>query len=401
MGGRVTRDQTHLLDGALDFLVLKVLDAEEMHSYGISARIEQLTKGAFGVNLPSLIAALHRMEANGWLNSSWAERSGHRNAKYYWLTGPGRRQLATETKRLAHIPLADIIDTVVSRIGLEKDNSRLASSLAQEAAERERVRREMELVRQVQQTLLPHAAPNVPGVECVGLCRPAFAVGGDCYDFLALPNGRFAFAIGDVSGKGLAAALLMASLQSFLRAVTFDGCDDLRWLMRRLNQLLLGVTGADGYATLFYAQYDPMSRELNWVSAGHNAPLLFHRGEFRALDEGGPVIGLLSDPQYEQGFAQLAEGDLVLAYTDGITEAANAGDEEWGESRLRAAIAQHCANGDAKPIDEILHRILECANLHTGGTPQRDDMTLVALRPAPLIKNPMPLRECHESVSGM
>lgn len=400
-----SREQSHLLDGALDFLVLKVLESEEMHSFGISARIEQITKGSFHVKLPNLMAALHRMEANGWLNSGWAERGGRRHAKYYWLTGDGRRQLAAENGRMARVPLGDVIETVVSRAGLEKDNSRLASSLAQEAAERERMQREMELVRQVQQTLLPHAAPNVPGVECVGLCRPAFAVGGDCYDFLSLPNGRFAFAIGDVSGKGLPAALLMASVQAFLRAATFEGCDDLAWLMRRLNKLLLSSTAADGYATLFYAQYDPVSRELSWVNAGHNPPLLLHEGEFRALDQGGPVIGLLADPQYEQGSARLAEGDLVLAYTDGITEAANAGNEEWGESRLRAAVGEVCADGNAESAEALLRRVLGCADRHAAGTAQRDDMTLVALRPARVAKEAQllkdfPAEDSHESLAS-
>ena len=373
----------HFVDEATDFLILKSLDSEEMHSLGISNRIDEISNGAFRVELRSLIATLHRMEAAGWLTSGWAQRGGRRSAKYYWLTQPGRRQLEIQTKRLARVPLSEVVAGAASHAGLKKDNSRLSVSLAQEAAERERMNREMELVRQVQEILLPRVAPDLPGVECSGFCRPAFAVGGDYYDFLPLSDGRIAFAIGDISGKGLAAALLMASLQAFLRAATFDPPDDLPLLMRRLNKLLLGVTGADRYATLFYAQYDPATQRLNWVNAGHNPPLLFHGSEFRSLDEGGPVVGLLSDPEYQEGSTQLAHDDLLVAYTDGVTEAVNLKEEEWGECRLRAAVAQHRGENISVPAQLLLERILEFADAHSANAPQRDDMTLIALRPAP------------------
>ncbi|HKV47479.1 MAG TPA: GAF domain-containing SpoIIE family protein phosphatase [Candidatus Acidoferrales bacterium] len=271
----------------------------------------------------------------------------------------------------------DVLETVGSQAGLALDNSRLANSLAQEAAQRERLNREIEIAREVQQTLLPQGGPAVPGIEYAGICRPALGVGGDYYDFLQLPGGRFGFAIGDVSGKGVAAALLMASLQASLRGQTLDASDDLASIVSRMNRLLFEATAPNRYATFFYAQYDPASRSLTWVNAGHNPPFLFHNGEIRRLDEGGAVIGLLPDMEYTQGSTALACGDLLLAFTDGISESMNAQDEEWGEDRLRAEVTS-CA--ESMPIPSMLSTLLACADAHAAGAPQHDDMTLVAIR---------------------
>jgi len=274
----------------------------------------------------------------------------------------------------------DVLEMVGSQAGLALDNSRLASSLAQEAAQRERLNREIEIAREVQQTLLPQSGPDVPGIEYAGICRPALGVGGDYYDFLQLPDGRFGFAIGDVSGKGVAAALLMASLQASLRGQTLDASDDLASIVSRMNRLLFEATAPNRYATFFYAQYDPSSRSLTWVNAGHNAPFLFHNGEVRRLDEGGAVIGLLPDMQYVQGSTTLSCGDLVVAFTDGISESMNASDEEWGEARICAAIA---ASNGGFAISALLNKLLEAADAHAAGAPQHDDMTLIAVRALP------------------
>jgi phosphoserine phosphatase RsbU/P len=273
----------------------------------------------------------------------------------------------------------EVLDTVGSQAGLALDNSRLATSLAQEAAQRERLNREIEIAREVQQTLLPQAegCPAVPGIEYAGFCRPALGVGGDYYDFLQLSDGRFGLAIGDVSGKGVAAAMLMASLQASLRGQTLDAPDDLGSVVRRMNRLLFEATAPNRYATFFYAQYDPGNRTLTWVNAGHNPPLLFRDGAIRKLDEGGPVIGLLPDAEFVQGSASLQGGDLLVAFTDGISESMNAQDEEWGEARLCAAV--RACSGRLLPA-VLIQRLLECADAHAAGAPQHDDMTMVALR---------------------
>jgi sigma-B regulation protein RsbU (phosphoserine phosphatase) len=141
--------------------------------------------------------------------------------------------------------------------------------------------------------------------------------------------------------------------------------------------LLFEATAPNRYATFFYAQYDPSSRTLTWVNAGHNPPFLFQNGEIRRLHEGGPVIGLLPDVEFTQASTLLAKGDFVLAFTDGISEAMNPDDEEWGEQRLNAAVTA-CDSGT--PVVARLHRLLECADVHAAGAPQHDDMTLVAVR---------------------
>jgi sigma-B regulation protein RsbU (phosphoserine phosphatase) len=274
-----------------------------------------------------------------------------------------------------------LLSLVAAQTGSALEIARLTAVVGREIAQRERMNREMEIAREVQQGLLPQGGPNVPGLEYAGVCRPALSVGGDYYDFLRLPDGRFGFAIGDVSGKGFAAALLMASLQASLRGQTFEATDDLAAVLTRMNKLLFEATAPNRYATFFYAQYDPLSRKLTWVNAGHNAPVLFRRGEIRKLHEGGPVIGLLPDVEYFQASTELASGDLVVAYTDGISEAMNANDEEWGEERLYAAVARFA---EGLPVPTLLDRLLECADAHAGGVPQHDDMTLIAIHALPV-----------------
>src|SRR5262249_7782289 len=163
-------------------------------------------------------------------------------------------------------------------------------------------------------------------------------VGGDYYDFLALPHGHLGIAIGDVSGKGIAAALMMASLQASLRGEATRGPENLAAAVANINRLVYEASHANRYATFFYAQYDPDSRKLEYVNAGHNAPMVFRnaRGavEVVRLEIGGTVVGLIESFPYQQGCVTLAPGDLVVGFTDGISEAMNKNDEEWDEQRL-------------------------------------------------------------------
>src|SRR4051794_9216012 len=189
-------------------------------------------------------------------------------------------------------------------------------------AQRERLNRELEIARDVQEHLFPQRLPPVPGLDYCGHCRPAREVGGDYYDFLELPDGRFGIAIGDVSGKGVGAALMMASLEASLRALA-SVVDDPAELMERVSGLVYQASSANRYATLFYAQYDPASRRLSYVNAGHNPPLVLRScaGEFQVfrLETGGPVIGLLRD-SYERGVFSHEAGDLLVLFTDGVSE---------------------------------------------------------------------------------
>ena len=201
-------------------------------------------------------------------------------------------------------------------------------------------------------------------------------MGGDYYDFLMLPGGRVGFAIGDISGKGVPAALLMAGLQASLRAQTPQGANDLSSLMGNLNRLLHEASPANRYATFFYGQLDASTRDFTYVNAGHNAPMLFRGREILRLTTGGPVVGLLPEAPYEQATVRLEPGDVLVAFTDGVSEAMNAADEEWGEVRLIAAVQ----GSGGLPARELLDRIMAGADSFAAGAPQHDDMTIVVLR---------------------
>jgi sigma-B regulation protein RsbU (phosphoserine phosphatase) len=269
-----------------------------------------------------------------------------------------------------------LLQSVADQTGLAIENSRLLSSLAEEAARRERFHRELEIAREVQERLFPQSYPSIPGLDCAGHCRPAQGVGGDYYDFVALPEGRLGVAVGDVSGKGIPAALLMASLRATLRGQTLGGPADLAALMRNVNALLYEASAANRYATFFYAQYDPRDRTLAYVNAGHNPPVVLRGEEVLRLEADGPVVGLLPHAQYGQSSMVLAPGDVLLAYTDGISEAMTMEDAEWGEERMVAA-AQACR---ALPAGEMIERLIAAADAFAAGAPQHDDMTLVVVK---------------------
>ncbi len=272
-----------------------------------------------------------------------------------------------------------LLQTVAVQTGLALEVSELAESLAKEAAQRASINREIEIARDVQQRLFPQRMPIVPGVNLAGACRPAQGVGGDYYDAFELPDGRLGLAIGDVSGKGISAALLMASLRACLRTMTVVASMDLARLMEKMNQLVYESSAVNRYATFFFAVYDPGSRALCYVNAGHNPPAVLRSSidsPVIRLEAGGPVVGLLPDMQYEEQSVTLRSGDLLLAYTDGISEAMTEEDEEWGEERmLQAARASVACN-----IEEIVRSIFQAADQFTAGAAQHDDMTLLFMK---------------------
>ncbi|MDE3197453.1 MAG: SpoIIE family protein phosphatase, partial [Acidobacteriota bacterium] len=179
--------------------------------------------------------------------------------------------------KLSEVPYSEtdirLLQAVAAQMGLAIRNSMLAASLASEAAAREIAQRELEIAREVQERLFPQSSPQIPGLDCAGYCRPARGVGGDYYDFLLLEGGRLGIAVGDVSGKGIAAALLMASLQASLRGQATAGVRDLASLMRNVNRLVYEASTSNRYATFFYGEYDPADRQLTFVNAGHNPPV--------------------------------------------------------------------------------------------------------------------------------
>ena len=191
-----------------------------------------------------------------------------------------------------------------------------------------------------------------------------------------LQNGGLGVAIGDVSGKGVPAALLMASLQACLRSQTISGTPDLAKLMSNMNRLIFEATPANRYATFFYSQYDPASRMLTYVNAGHNAPMVFRGDKVLRLEDGGPVVGLFKPARYTQAALGLEVGDVLVLFTDGISEAMNGADEEWGEDRLIEAISR-CHD---QPASGIIDSLVRGADGFVGAAPQHDDMTLVVVK---------------------
>jgi phosphoserine phosphatase RsbU/P len=272
-----------------------------------------------------------------------------------------------------------LLSSVVAQTGLALEVARLTTAIGSEIAQRERVNRELEIAREVQEHLFPQHLPSVHGLDYCGCCQPARTVGGDYYDFLELPKERFGIAIGDVSGKGIGAALMMASLGASLRGQA-SVVQDIAELIKRVSNLVYGASSLSRYATFFYAEYEPKSRRLLYVNAGHNPPFIVRQsnngGPVYRLEPGGPPVGLLPGSSYEQGSFPLEPGDLVVLFTDGISESMNSGNEEWGEERL-VDLAKTCADLSAL---EAMNRIMAAAQTFAAGAPQYDDMTVVILR---------------------
>jgi sigma-B regulation protein RsbU (phosphoserine phosphatase) len=273
-----------------------------------------------------------------------------------------------------------LLNTLAAQTGLALENTRLTAAVAAEAAHRERIAREVEIAREVQERLLPQRPPQVEGVCIAGACRPAQGVAGDYYDYFELSGGRLGFVVADVSGKGISAALLMASLQALIRSQAIREPEDLAELIGQVNSLLYESSASHRYATLFYGQIDPKAARMDYVNAGHNPPMLLRarNGDFEVqrLETGGTVVGLLPRSKFEQGSVVLQSGDLIVGFTDGISEAMTREDEEWGEERMVEAVK---SAGDRSP-QALIEHLLKAADRFVDGAPQNDDMTLVVAR---------------------
>ena len=212
-----------------------------------------------------------------------------------------------------------------------------------------------------------------------GRCRQVRALGGDCYDFMPLANERLALVVGDASGKGVAAALMIASVQSSLRTAALFTGENLATLLGIVNLQSYGSSLADRYATVFYGVFDRATRTLRYVNAGHTPPIVLRRdGSIDTLETGGAPVGMFPDSSYEEGVAQLDPNDVVIAYTDGVIEAENQSGEEWGVHGLLNAAAARARQGDEN-AEQLVRLILNSMDDFTQGY-QMDDATLAVLR---------------------
>jgi phosphoserine phosphatase RsbU/P len=251
------------------------------------------------------------------------------------------------------------------------------SDLIVEQRERQRLENEVAIAREVQQQLFPHSLPSLPGLDLAAICRPARVVSGDYYDFITLGSGRVGIALADISGKGIFAALLMASLQASLRSTaTIDERYGTAEVVSRLNQHLFKNTSDDRYATLFYAVYDSIAKTLTYTNAGHLGPFLVVDGHVQQLDQGGTVVGLFEEARYTQETIDVVPGALLVAYSDGLTEPENVYGEEFGTERLKSEVVRQ-----RNELASVLAESLIFAAEQWAGTPeQADDMTVVVVR---------------------
>lgn len=239
-----------------------------------------------------------------------------------------------------------------------------------------KMQEELRLAARIQTELLPHTPPSIPGYEIIGKSIPAQEVGGDYYDFIPIDEHRWAFCIGDVTGKGLPASLLMANLQATLRGQTTPVTVP-KACLERSNQLLFQSTSPEKFATLFYAILNPYDHQLSYANAGHENPYLYcDRSETKRLKTGGIPLGMLPEFPFEQECVPLEEDCLIVAFSDGVTEAMNAQEEQFGEERVAAVINQH----RNAPVTEIIDHLVAAVKTHAAGHPQSDDITVVVVR---------------------
>jgi sigma-B regulation protein RsbU (phosphoserine phosphatase) len=266
------------------------------------------------------------------------------------------------------------------------DMSASIESLLEQRLKHERLEREIEIAAEVQERLFPRRPPRREGWEIAGECRAARGVAGDYYDFLELGAGRVGLALGDVAGKGISASLLMSNLQATLRALAGQllaaGADGdaegrLAEVMGALNRQMCRSTAINRYATLFLGVCDERGRQLRYVNGGHGPGLLVRRdGRVKRLDTGGTVVGAFERSVYREGKAALEPGSVLALYSDGLSEAADAEGNEFGDERL-----ERCVVGNReRPVAVLARAVYEAVEAWTGGGERTDDQTLVVLK---------------------
>jgi serine phosphatase RsbU (regulator of sigma subunit) len=282
-----------------------------------------------------------------------------------------------------------LLALIASQAGVALESILLGEKIAERIEAERRATQEMEFARQVQSRLFPQTLPEMKTLEYIGGCVPARKVGGDYYDFLELRSGRLGMVLADIAGKGVPGALLMANLQANLRSQYAMAVEDLPRLLTSVNRLFFQSTDQNSYATLFFADYDDTNRVLRYANCGHLPALLLHSSTNpRQISVGAvtpqwlpstcTVLGLFEQWQPEIAEVNLAPGDTLVLYTDGVTEAVNGDGEEFGEGRLLDALLRKSQLG----AQELLQSVLREVEQFSRGE-QQDDITLVTARCLP------------------
>jgi serine phosphatase RsbU (regulator of sigma subunit)/catechol 2,3-dioxygenase-like lactoylglutathione lyase family enzyme len=249
-------------------------------------------------------------------------------------------------------------------------------AMAEKLERERRAAQELEIAKQVQARLFPQTLPPLRTLDYAGTCIQARAVGGDYYDFLSLGQERLGFVIGDIAGKGIAAALLMANLQANLRSQCAIALDQPQQFLRSVNQLFCENTTDGAYATLFFAEYDDRAQSLRFVNCGHLPALLLRRdGTLERLDSTCTVLGIFKDWDCSIGERRLFSGDMLALYTDGITESFNDAGEEFGEERLVEALRRHRQLSSEEVLASVVDEVRQFSPRE-----QHDDITLIVAK---------------------
>jgi sigma-B regulation protein RsbU (phosphoserine phosphatase) len=262
------------------------------------------------------------------------------------------------------------LDTLATEAAVAIENARLY----RDSMEKARIEQELRIASQIQQSLLPQGRKRGAFFDAMGASVPCRAIGGDFFDYLDLADGRFGFALGDVAGKGPPAALLTAVLQGIFAAHTFVAVEP-KETVARVNMALIHRSIESRFATIFFGVLDLQGR-LTYCNAGHNAPLLIGRNGVRRLEEGGLIVGMFEHASYEQETVQLDPGDIVVVFSDGVSEALSAAGEEFGDQRLQSVVSGHLQDSP----DATLEAMLDAVRAFTKGAVQNDDVTALVVR---------------------
>lgn len=266
----------------------------------------------------------------------------------------------------------DILTTLASVASIRVENA----SLLDERINRERMERELELATEIQQRFQPAGPPEITGYDFEGISFSCYEIGGDYYDYVERADGKVIVALGDVSGKGTAAALLMSSLHAAVHA-QISAKSSLEQTIVSVNEYLSENTPSNRFVTLFLGELDPETGILRFINAGHNPPIVARAsGEIELLEAGGLPLGLMSFAEYESGQITLGSGDVLVVYSDGVSEANNIKDDEFGLDRLKNVIKAHMG----RPASAIRDKVESALSEFTGTAPANDDITLVIVK---------------------
>jgi sigma-B regulation protein RsbU (phosphoserine phosphatase) len=267
-----------------------------------------------------------------------------------------------------------LFNALAGQVAVAIDNARLL----QHYVEKQRMQEELAVAQKIQQSLLPRGGLTIPGLDAYGLSVPCEETSGDYFDYLRRPGGRLGFVVGDVSGHGIGAALLMSTARALLRAFA-AGEDSPEAVVTRLNRFLSNDVETGRFMTLFYGEVSLRERKLTYVRAGHNEPILYRRAAdtFEELGEGGIALAMMDDFEFEAaGPISLEVGDVLFLYTDGIVEAMNAKREPFGIEKIQEILRAH----RDVPSKDLVEKVRAAVRAHTGTDKREDDLTLVVAK---------------------